>query len=66
MRFAPRSSGLITSAFNSHTTKGAFVQNLFVKLFKSLAPGRAAGGLFKNNARPQRERSRGLTRFMMA
>jgi len=27
-------------------SKGVF-QNLFIKLFKSLAPGRAAGGIFK-------------------
>jgi len=51
MRFAPRSSGQITFALGFDVPKGV-VQDLFVKpglikSGKSLAPGRAAGGIFK-------------------
>ena len=46
MRFAPRSSGQITFALGFRCTQG-FFQDLFIKLFKSLAPGRAAGGILK-------------------
>ena len=43
MRFPPRSSGKITFAFKAYFT-GHTIYELFVKLFKSLAPGRTARG----------------------
>ena len=49
MRFAPRSLGKITLAFKVYFTDHT-IQKLFVKLFKSLAPGRAAGGIFNRTA----------------
>ena len=45
MRFAPRSSGQFTLVFKVYFT-GHTAQKLFVKLFKNLPPGRAAGGIF--------------------
>jgi hypothetical protein len=39
----PGTSGAIRH--NSRATGGSPLQNVFVKLFKSLAPGRAAGGI---------------------
>jgi len=45
IRFAPRCSGQITSAFDLGWFESIY-EDLFIKLFKSLAPGRAAGGCF--------------------
>jgi len=49
MRFAPRSSGQITSAFDLGYPDFVY-QDLFINLFKRLAPGRAAGGVFNLTA----------------
>lgn len=48
MHFAPRSSEQITSAFK-YESIGPTYKNLFVKLFISLVPGRAAGGDYELN-----------------
>ena len=67
MRFDPRSSGQITLAFKAYFT-GHTVKKLFVKLFKSLAPGRAAGGFFNRTATgdgvdpPRKRAANALTR----
>gem|GEM_PF-4337137 len=45
MRFVLRSSGQITCALGFRLTQ-AFFKGLFGNLFKWLAPGRAAGGIF--------------------
>jgi hypothetical protein len=54
MRFAPRSSGQITSAFDSGLTWNYLTvpvcQTHSFKSGKSLAPGRAAGGIFNLGA----------------
>ncbi len=45
MRFVLRSSGQITFALGFRLAQG-FFKDLFGNLFKRLAPGRAAGGIF--------------------
>ena len=46
MRFVLRSSGQITFALGFRLTQDFFLKDLFGNLFKRLAPGRAAGGIF--------------------